>query len=260
MPWAACCTIANWTQSFVGLCCWQSCGQRLEYCSTVWHAATSEERSHLEGVVIRVLKRFLAVFDNVHHDVLRMELGCRSIGSWMAQQVLEYGFRLRRMPADRLPAAVHAAVWRRVPGANRPRMCGEELVRVEVHTRLAVAVSAADEATSSGQFKRVASEAVRVADMRVVVSEERRTRHQSTLVKYLQLIGPVPDGSMFPNECTPYLAGVVGRGAQLKFLLRAGMLPLGRLESRKRRRGAARRPAVSSSRWPGRAVLRRRQP
>jgi hypothetical protein len=24
MPWAACCTIANWTQSFVGLCCWQS--------------------------------------------------------------------------------------------------------------------------------------------------------------------------------------------------------------------------------------------
>ena len=44
---------------------------------------------------------------------------------------------------------------------------------------------------------------------------------------------------MFPNECRPYLAGVVGRGAQLKFLLRAGMLPLGRLESRKRRRGAA---------------------
>ncbi len=36
---------------------------------------------------------------------------------------------------------------------------------------------------------------------------------------------------MFPNECRPYLAGVVGRGAQLKFLLRAGMLPLGRLES-----------------------------
>jgi hypothetical protein len=45
---------------------------------------------------------------------------------------------------------------------------------------------------------------------------------------------------MFPNEC---LAGVVGRGAQLKFLLRAGMLPLGRLESRKRRRGAAPCPA-----------------
>ncbi len=62
--------------------------------------------------------------------------------------------------------------------------------------------------------------------MRVVVSEERRTR-QSTLAKYLQLIGPLSEGSMFPNECRPYLAGVVGRGAQLKFLLRAGMLPLG---------------------------------
>ncbi len=36
--------------------------------------------------------------------------------------------------------------------------------------------------------------------------------------------------SMFPNECRPYLPGVVGRGAQLKFLLRAGMLPVGRLE------------------------------
>jgi hypothetical protein len=94
---------------------------------------------------------------------------------------------------------------------------------------------------------------VQVADMRVVVSmvsEERRTR-QSTLVKYLQLIGPVPEGSMFPNECRPYLAGIVDRGAQLKFLLRAGMLPLGRLESRKRRRGVA---SVMSSVcwWPGR--------
>jgi hypothetical protein len=58
---------------------------------------------------------------------------------------------------------------------------------------------------------------------------------KSTLAKYLQLIGPLPEGSMFPNECRQYLAGVVGRGAQLKFLLRAGMLPLGRLESRKRR-------------------------
>jgi hypothetical protein len=82
----------------------------LEYCSTVWHAATAAERSQLEGVVIRVLKRFLAVYDNVHHDVLRMELGCRSMSSWMAQRVLEYSFRLRRMPADRLPAAVRAAV------------------------------------------------------------------------------------------------------------------------------------------------------
>jgi hypothetical protein len=64
------------------------------------------------------------------------------------------------------------------------------------------------------------------------------------LAKYLQLIGPLPEGSMFPNECRPYLAGVVGRGAQLKFLLRAGMLPLGRLmESKKRRRGAASCPA-----------------
>ncbi len=95
--------------------------------------------------MIRVLKRFLAVYDNVHHDVLRMELGCRSMSSWMAQRVLEYhSFRLGRMTADRLPAVVHAAVWRRVPGAKRPRMCGEELVRVEKHTRVNVTVAVAD--------------------------------------------------------------------------------------------------------------------
>jgi hypothetical protein len=40
-----------------------------------------------------------------------------------------------------------------------------------------------------------------------------------------------------------WLAGIAGRGAQLKFLLRAGMLPVGRLESRKRRRGVASCPA-----------------
>jgi hypothetical protein len=77
------------------------------------------------------MKSFLAVFENVHHDVLRMELGCRSLSSWMAQRALEYGFRLQPMPVDRLPAAVNAAVWQRVQGANRPRLCKEELVWVE---------------------------------------------------------------------------------------------------------------------------------
>jgi hypothetical protein len=211
----------------------------LEYCSTVWHAATVPERTRLEGVVIRVMKRFLAVFENVHHDVLRMELGCRSLSSWMAQRVLECGFRLRRMPPDPLPAAVQAAVWPHVPGAGKPRMCGEELAKVVARTGLDAAASVADAAIRYGQFKRIASEAVRVADITGSVSEERRTR-QSTLVRYLQLIGPLPAGSMFLTECRPYLAGLVCRGTQLlKFLLRAGMLPLGRLESRKRRRPGA---------------------
>jgi hypothetical protein len=90
-------------------------------------------------------------------------------------------------------------------------MCGEELVRVEVHTRLAVAVSAADEATSYGQFKRVASEAVRVADMRVVVSEDRRTR-QSTLVKYLQLIGQAGEQEAAAGCCIMPSLWWPGRG------------------------------------------------
>ncbi len=34
---------------------------------------------------------------------------------------------------QRMPAAVNAAVWRRVQGAGRPRLCKEELVRVEKH-------------------------------------------------------------------------------------------------------------------------------
>ncbi len=38
-----------------------------------------------------------------------------------------------------------------------------------------VTVAVADTTAGYGQFKRVASEAVQVADMRVVVSEERRT-------------------------------------------------------------------------------------
>ena len=105
--------------------------------------------------MLRVMKRFLAVFENVHHDVLRMELGCRSLSSWMAQRALEYGFRLQPMPADRLPAAVNAAVWRRVQGAGRPRLCKEELVRVEKHTRVNVTVAVADATVGYGQFKRV---------------------------------------------------------------------------------------------------------
>jgi hypothetical protein len=209
----------------------------VEYGSTVWHVASAQERNQIEAVMIRVMKRFLAVFENVHHDVLRMEWGCRSFNSWMTQRVLEYGFRLRRMSVDRLPAAVHASVWGRVPGARRPRMCAEELQRAVQRTALDVAQSAADEVTSYGHFKRIASEAVRVADLRDIVHGDRRTR-QSTLHKYLQLVGPIPAGSMFPNECRPYLTGIMSQGAQLKFLLRSGMLPVGRRESQKRRRGA----------------------
>jgi hypothetical protein len=74
---------------------------------------------------------------------------------------LEYGFRLQRMPVDRLPAAVNAAVWRRVQGANRPRLCKEELVRVEKHTRVN-GMAVADTTIGYGQFKRVASEAARL--------------------------------------------------------------------------------------------------
>ena len=50
-------------------------------------------------------------------------------------------------------------------------------MRVETHTRVNVTVAVADATVGYGQFKRVASEAVRaVADIRVVVSEEWRTR------------------------------------------------------------------------------------
>ncbi len=66
-------------------------------------------------------------------------------------------------------------------------------MRVEKHTRVNVTVAVADATVGYGQFKRVASEAVQVADMRVVVSEERRTRQSTLMVKYLQLIGPVPE-------------------------------------------------------------------
>ncbi len=121
----------------------------------------------------------------------------------MTQNVLEYGFRLRRMSVDRLPAAVHASVWGRVPGACRPPMCAEELQRaVQRTTTLDVAESAADEPPSYGRFKRIAPEVVRVADLHAIVHGDRRTQ-QSTLHKYLQLIGPIPAGSIFPNECQP---------------------------------------------------------
>ncbi len=49
-----------------------------------------------------------------------------------------------RLAPNRLPAAVNAAVWRRVQGAGRPRLCKEELVRVEKHTRVNVTVAVAD--------------------------------------------------------------------------------------------------------------------
>ncbi len=42
---------------------------------------------------------------------------------------------------------------------------------------------------------------------------------------------------MFPSECQPYLTGFMSQGAELKFLLRSGMLPVGRRESQKRKRG-----------------------
>jgi hypothetical protein len=98
----------------------------VEYNSTVWHAADDKRRRQIEAVMVRVLKRFLAVFDNVHHDVLRMELGCRSFCSWMTQRVLEYGFKLQRMQANRLPAAVQVQPF---GGACHPNSGPECMLR-----------------------------------------------------------------------------------------------------------------------------------
>ncbi len=99
---------------------------------------------------------------------------------------------------------------------------------------------------SYGRFKCIASEAVRVADLRDSSAWGLSQAHAAVYLALLSrkeylLIGPIPAGtagSMFPNACRPYLTGVMSQGAQLKFLLRSGMLPVGRRESQKRRRGA----------------------
>ncbi len=71
-------------------------------------------------------------------------------------------------------------------------------MRVEQHTRVNVTVAVAtvaDATVGYGQFKRVAPprRCGWLICVTVVVSEERRRTRQSTLVKYLQLIGPVPE-------------------------------------------------------------------
>lgn len=82
----------------------------IEYASTVWEA-TEAQLKRLEEVQRRVLRRIVRLDCNVAHDVLRMELGCRSYSSWMDQRKLEYAYRLALIPAARLPSIVAAAAW-----------------------------------------------------------------------------------------------------------------------------------------------------
>ena len=90
---------------------------------------------------MRVLRRFIRVGCNAAVEILHLEFGCRPFSSWMRQRVLEFAFRLGRMPAERLPAQVAAARWPLRQGSKRPELHEHRLTAAERVTALSVATT-----------------------------------------------------------------------------------------------------------------------
>jgi hypothetical protein len=185
----------------------------VEYASTVWEA-TPQQLRRLEEVQLRVLCRIVRLNCHVAHDILRMELGCRSYSSWMDQRKLEYAYRLATMHPARLPSVVSAATW--PPPRSRSAPMHAELAAA---LQASVGVSVLANRTSGvsyGIFKGLVGLAVRRRDMVVA-----RSGGRSTVGCYDRIVG-CP--GLHPIQLQPYLTGPMTALHRAKFLCRSGML------------------------------------
>ncbi len=103
MPWAVCCIVAVIDTEIRRIVLMAKLRPAVEHGATVFHAADDAGLRKLDAVMTRVLRRFVAVYENVHRCCVAHGARLPLVYSWKTQRVLEYGFRLRRMPADRLP-------------------------------------------------------------------------------------------------------------------------------------------------------------
>ena len=196
----------------------------VEYASTVWHG-TVADMQRLEQIQYRVLKRMAATHENVATELLSMEFGCRSYASWAMQRKLEFRFRLRRMPQDRLPAIVSKCEWQRKKGAKKPAMHTSQVLKVSRKVDLDPDQHAADPELTYAAFKKQAALAVRRHDVNHV-----RLSRKSTVKRYLENYSHI---NIFPNKLQPYLDGPLTRSMQNKLLFRTGFAPVGHLQARK---------------------------
>ena len=173
-----------------------------EYGATVWHA-NANQQSALESVQHQILSSMTGCPNTTSAHILRMETGCRSFRSWFDQRKLEYYFKLKEMPANRLPKLVWQFDW------EEGRRRGGQLKMWDAHTQ-AVAESvgmsdleAACSAVNSYQcYKKQVSQAVRKRYMQAAHTDAAR---QTTLARYLPMLGP--GTCMVPNTLQPYLSG-----------------------------------------------------
>ena len=177
--------------------------------------------------MVRVLRRFIRVGCNAAVEILHLEFGCRPFSSWMRQRVLEFAFRLGRMPAERLPAQVAAARWPLRQGSKRPELHEHRLAAAERVTAVSVAASVPTTSCSYAMFKQQAATAVRRADLAAIHAALQTRGRKSTVARYLDILGGDLADGLFPATCQAYLRGRIGWDHQLKFLFRCGMARVG---------------------------------
>jgi hypothetical protein len=138
--------------------------------------------------MVRVLRRFLRVGCNgTAVEILHLEFGCRPFSSWMRQRVLEFGCRLGRMPAERLPAQVAAACWPLRQGSKHPELHEHRLAVAERITAVSVAASVATPSCSYAMFKQQAATAVCRADLAAICAALQTRGRRSTVARYLDM-------------------------------------------------------------------------
>ena len=171
----------------------------VEWASTVWHP-TGAAAKRVEEVMVRVLRRFIRVGCNAAVEILHLEFGCRPFSSWMRQRVLEFAFRLGRMPAERLPAQVAAARWPLQQGSKRPQLHEHRLTAAERVTAVSVAASVATTSCSYAMFEQQAATAVRRADLAAIHAALQTRGRKSTVARYLDILGgDLADGRYMPG-------------------------------------------------------------
>jgi hypothetical protein len=141
------------------------------------------------------------------------------------QRKLEFQFKLRRMPHERLPAMVSRCAWRKQKGTNNPALHAAHVLKIQRKVDVDPNQQAASPEITYASFKKQVSIAVRQHDVR-----QLRLSRKSTVKRYLDNYGHIKS---FPNTIQAYLDGPMSRDMRHKLLFRVGMAPVGHLHARK---------------------------
>ena len=191
----------------------------IEFGAEVWYAPSKSYDDKIDKVQLDIIKCSMRCSkEHPCSEGLLAEWGVKPLHMWMHQRMMEFHFRVQRMPMSRLPKQVFSAEWQRPGGALL--LTGWQKKVQSLLCKYGVNVDvAADRASACKAHIRKQIAALH-ADCVV-----RAASSKATLERYTTHVHPNHVASMRFKAARPYLrSGVPTRGIELMLRIRLSCL------------------------------------